>query len=248
MLLNPFIPIKSADTVIVAGNADIEIINSLKKLKLNIIPTIRCLEVDESIAYHPDIVIHPLNHNTLIIAPNVFEYYKELLYKTNLRLIKGEKKLKVKYPYDIAYNVGRLGNHAFHNLNYTDEVLSFYLRKEGIELINVKQGYTKCSMAIIDETSVITADKKIHQILFKMGYSSLLVSPGYVDLKHQNYGFIGGATGKYSKNKVLLSGFIDNHPDKENILKFIKNKNNNIHYLSNKNIVDIGTIISLNCN
>ncbi|NLY45095.1 MAG: hypothetical protein GX053_03790 [Tissierella sp.] len=248
MLPNPFIPIKDADTVTVAGNSDKEIIDSLKKLKLNIIPTIKCLEVDESISYHPDIVIHPINHNTLVIAPNVFDYYKDALKNTNIKLIKGEKKLGVKYPDDIAYNIGRMKNIAIHNFDYTDEILKFYLNKEGLELINVKQGYTKCSMAIIDEVSCITADKPIYEILSKKGYSILFIEPGHIALERQKYGFIGGATGSYSKNMILFSGTLDLHPDKESIFEFIKGKNKTVHFLSKKNIVDIGTIISLNCN
>lgn len=248
MLSNPFIPMKEADTVIIAGNSDMEIIDSLKKLKLNIIPTIKCLEVDESISYHPDIVIHPVNHSTLVIAPNVFDYYKDALKNTNLKLIKGEKKLGVKYPDDIAYNIGRMKNIAIHSLDHTDEVLKFYLKKEGLELINVKQGYTKCSMAIVDETSAITADKPIYEILKKKGYSILLIEPGYISLENQKYGFVGGATGSLSKDVIILSGILEYHPDKENIFEFLKNKNKTIKFLSKRNIVDVGTIISLNCN
>lgn len=248
MYTNPFIPLKAADTIILAGNADNKIIDALKKFKVNIIPTIKCLEVDDSISYHPDIVMHPVNHSTLVIAPNVYDYYKDVLSGTNLKLIQGEKKLKVKYPEDIAYNVGRMENIAVHNLIYTDEVLKFYLKKEDVEFINVKQGYTKCSMAIIDKSSAITADKPIYKILTEKGYSVLLVQPGYIDLENQNYGFIGGATGNLSEDAILFSGSLDHHPDKENIFKFIKSKNKNIHFLSSKNIVDIGTIISLNCN
>lgn len=248
MLSNPFIPIKNADTVIIAGNVDAEIINYLKKLELNIIPTSKCIDVDDSISYHPDIVIHPVNHNTLVIAPNVFDYYKDILKGSNLKLIRGEKKLKVKYPDDIAYNIGRMKNIAIHNYDHTDEVLKFHLKKEGLELINVKQGYSKCSMAIVDEVSAITADKPIYEALTERGYSILLIEAGYITLENQKYGFIGGATGNYSKDLLLFSGLLDQHPDKESILKFIKNKNKSIHFLSNKNIVDLGTIISLNCN
>ncbi len=248
MLSNPFIPIKEADTVIVAGNSDPEIIESLKKLKLNIVPTIKSLEVDESIAYHPDIVIHPVNHSTLVIEPNVFDYYKEGLKNTNLKLIKGEKKLGVKYPDDIAYNIGRMKNIAIHNFDHTDGVLKFYLKKEGLDLIHVKQGYTKCSMAIVDDTSAITADKAIYKVLKEKGYSVLLIEPGYIRLENQKYGFIGGATGNLSKDIILLSGTLNDHPDKENIFEFFKSKNKTIKFLSNKNIVDVGTIISLKCN
>lgn len=247
MLSNPFIPIKHANTVIVAGDADEEIIASLKKLKLNIIPTIKCLEVDDSISYHPDIVIHPVDHSTLVIAPNVFDYYKDVFKGTNMKLIKGEKKLGVKYPDDIAYNVGRMHGIAIHNFVSTDEVLKFHLKEQGLEFVNVKQGYSKCSIAIVDEQSAITADKSIHQELSDRGYSILLVEPGYVELKNQKYGFIGGATGNFSKDIFLFSGVLDGHPDKENILRFLKNKNITIDFLANKSIVDIGTIISLNC-
>lgn len=248
MLSNPFIPYKEADTAIVAGNVDGTIIGSLKNLNLNIIPTIKCLEVDESISFHPDIVIHPINHKTLVIAPNVYDYYRDILFGTNIKLIKGERNLEVKYPNDIAYNVGRMHGIAIHNLKYTDEVLKYYLRKEGIELINVNQGYTKCSMAIIDEKSVITADEPIYKVLKEKGYSVLLIQPGHIFLKNQKYGFIGGATGNYSKDELLLSGTLENHPDKQKILGFIKSKNKKINFLSKNNIVDIGTIINLNCN
>ncbi len=249
MIGNPFIPRHNADTVIIAGNADQEIIDSLKKFNLNIIRTIKCEDVDESISYHPDIVIHPINHDTLVIAPNVYDYYKDILSNRNLKLIKGEKKLDVKYPKDIAYNVGRMGGKiAIHNFKHTDEVLKFYLEKQGIELINVKQGYSKCSMAIIDDRSVITSDIPIYNKLIEKGYSALLINPGFISLKDVKYGFIGGATGNYSRNTLFLSGSIDDHPDKARILDFIKSKDVLVHNLSDKNIVDIGTIISLNCN
>ena len=213
MLTNPFIPQRDADIVIVAGNANNEIFESLKKLNLKIIPTIKCLDVDESISYHPDIVMHPVNHNTLVIAPNVFDYYEAALSDMNLKLIKGEKKLGVKYPHDIAYNVGRMYGTAIHNFEYTDEVLKDYLLREGLDLVNVNQGYSKCSLAIIDQKSAITADKLMFKLLKAKKYDILLIEQGYIELENQNYGFFGGATGNYSKNEILLSGLLDNHPN-----------------------------------
>jgi hypothetical protein len=248
MLTNPFIPLRDADTVIVAGNADDEVLESLKNLNLKIISTIKCLDVDESISYHPDIVIHPVNYNTLVIAPNVYDYYKDALSDTGLKVIKGEKKLGVKYPYDVAYNVGRMYAIAIHNLEYTDQVLKYYLLREGLDLVNINQGYSKCSLAIIDEKSAITADKPMFELLKAKGYDMLLIEQGYIELENQNYGFIGGTTGNYSKDRILISGQLNNHPDKDQILEFIDSKNKKIHILSTNNIVDIGTIISLNCN
>ena len=48
-------------------------------MNLNIIPTIECKEVSEPISYHPDIVIHPINHNTLVVAPNVLIIMKNFM-------------------------------------------------------------------------------------------------------------------------------------------------------------------------
>lgn len=248
MFENPFIPIKKANLAIVAGNADIEIIKNLEKKNIKVIKTIECKEVDKSIAYHPDIVLHPINYKTLIIAPNIFPYYKEKLRGLNLNLIEGEKELSCKYPEDIAYNVGRIYKHAIHNFKYTDELLKFYLIKEGLDLIDIKQGYSKCSMSIVDERSVITSDISIYNKLKELGFNVLKINPGNIKLKGQNYGFIGGCTGNTSKDEFVLSGSLKNHPEKEKIEKFLLLKNKKIEYLSKNHITDIGTIISLYCN
>ncbi|MGO1469867.1 MAG: DUF6873 family GME fold protein [Tissierella sp.] len=245
---NPFIPLKKADTVIVAGNIDEDIYDNLIDRNLRVIKTIAHPKVDNSIKYHPDIVVHPINHNILVTEPTVYEYYKEEFKSTNIKIIKGERKLNSKYPLDIAYNVGRVSDFAIHNFEHTDEVLKFHLKKENLELINVNQGYSKCSIAVIGDREIITADHFIYTRLKDKGIESLLINPGHITLENQDYGFIGGCTGNMSNKEVFLSGSLKNHPGKENIERFIKNAGKKIIYLSNKKIVDIGTIISLNCN
>lgn len=245
---NPFIPLKEANTVIVAGNIDDEVYKSLKDRNLRVVKTIAHEKVDISIKYHPDIVIHPINHNLLLVEPTVYEYYKEKFKDTDISIIKGEKELAYKYPLDIAYNVGRVSNYALHNFKYTDEVLKFYLKKENIEFINVNQGYTKCSMAIIGNNEIITSDHFIHKVLMNKGVKSLLISQGHIVLENQDYGFIGGCTGNISNKEVLLSGSLNKHPDKEKIRSFIDRANKTIIKLSEKDIIDIGTVIALNCN
>ncbi|MDU5083487.1 DUF6873 family GME fold protein [uncultured Tissierella sp.] len=245
--MNPFIPPKSANLAIVDGRIDKEIENNLKRLGLKIIKTIKCHEVHESIAYHPDIVIHPINHNTLIIAPNVFEYYEEMLSNMGIKLIKGEKYLDSKYPEDIAYNVGRLIGAAIHNFKYTDEVLKYHLKKENINFINVNQGYTKCSLAIVGEDSAITGDYPMYEKLRDFGYKVLLIQSGYVSLEGQKYGFIGGTNGSLYNGKSIISGSLNGHPNKDEILNFFIKNNTNLIFLSKKNILDIGTIITLYC-
>lgn len=243
---NPFVPLKRANIVIVAGNITEDMIHSLKKMNLRVIRTIRHKKVHSSISYHPDIVIHPIGEKLLIVEPTVFDYYKEKFKNTDIELVKGEKELKLKYPLNIAYNVGRIGNYALHDFRYTDEKLKFHLQKENIELINIKQGYTKCSMAVIGKEGIITSDLVIDREVRKRGFKSLLVKPGYIYLKNQSYGFIGGCTGNISNREVLFSGSLNVHPDKERIENFLKDLNKNISYLTKEQINDIGTIMSFN--
>ena len=249
MNINPFIPLpgKMGNTVVVDGRVSTEILNNLKKMNLKIIPTIECIGVDMPISYHPDIVMHPINHNTIIVAPNVFDYYREKFYGMGIKILEGQTKLKENYPGDIAYNVGRVGNIAIHNFKYTDEKLKFYLLKENIKLIHINQGYTKCSMGIVDEKAVITSDYPMYQKLTNLGIDVLLIKSGNIKIDKYDYGFIGGTWGNLSRDIIMISGVLNEHPDRENIIKFFKKYKKRIVWLSNEKIIDIGTIISLYC-
>src|SRR5690606_21807117 len=122
-----------------------------------------------------------------------------------------------------------------------------YLKKENLEFVDVKQGYSKCSMAVIDERAIITADYPIYKELSKRGIDVLLIQPGHIVLEGYSYGFIGGATGNLSKDVIMISGSMKEHPDKLKIENFIKRYNKEIYWLSHEKIIDIGTIITLNC-
>ncbi|NLJ97909.1 MAG: hypothetical protein GX320_01395 [Tissierellia bacterium] len=245
MTSNSFIPTKMGNLIIIDGRVSQEMLKNIKKLNLNVVPTIKCIGVPEPISYHPDIVIHPINHNTLVIAPNVFDYYEEKLWGMGIKMIRGETELGKNYPDHVAYNVGRVGNLAIHNLKYTDEILKYFLKKENIEFIHVNQGYTKCSMMIVDTNAGITADYPMYKKLRDIGIDMLLINPGHVDLEGYPYGFIGGASGNLSQEDIILSGRLDKHPDKDKIFKFLKRYKKRVIYLSNEKIIDIGTIISL---
>ncbi len=243
---NPFIPIDKSNVAIIDGRAKEDILKRLEDLNIKVIKTMKCQELQDGISFHPDMVMHPVNHKLLVVAPNVFDYYDDILSNLGIIVLKGEKPITSKYPDDIAYNVGRLGNYAIHNLKYMDEKLKYYLKKENIDLLNVNQGYSKCSLAIVDEKSGITSDKGIYEILSKKGMDMLLIQPGYIGLEGYNYGFIGGALGNYSKNQILFTGTLDKHPDFLRIQSFLNNRKIEIRYLSQDDIVDLGTIITFN--
>lgn len=242
---NYFIPLNDARIAIVDGRVDNEIVTNLEKHNITVIKSIECKELDPNIAYHPDMVMHPISYDTLIIAPNVYDYYKENLSPLGIKVIKGETKLENKYPKDIAYNVARLKDVAIHNFRYTDEILKFYFKRQNIELVNIRQGYSKCSLAVIDDISGITSDKYMYKKLIQKGYDLLLIKPGYIKLYGYEYGFVGGTCGNFSKKSILFSGVFNNHPDFKKMVSFIESRNIDIKILSKSSIKDIGTIITL---
>lgn len=231
--------------VIISAKYSEKIIKNITKLYpgINIIKTKKCLRTYKSIEYHPDISICKLNKRVLVVEPRHYNYYYEKLKCSNIELIKGYNKLDNYYPYTSHYNVAVINKHIIHNLKYTDKRILNYSNKNGYKLVNVNQGYTKCSVSIVDEKSIITSDKIIHREAIKNKIDSLLISPGYIRLPGEKYGFIGGATGKISKKEILFTGHLDFHPDKDKILDYLDRKEITPIFLSDDEIIDLGTII-----
>ncbi|WP_051531574.1 DUF6873 family GME fold protein [Clostridiisalibacter paucivorans] len=242
---NPFIPYKTADAVIIDGRASREIIDNIKRLDIEVYTTKKCNELYDAISYHPDIVLHPINNNTIIVAPNVYEFFKDMFFNRDINIIKGESVLKRNYPDNIAYNVGRIGNYAIHNIKYTDEKLKYYLKKIGVEFIHVEQGYTKCATAILDNNGIITSDPSIYEAVKDNNIDVLFIQHGHIDLPGLNYGFIGGSCGAINNTDIAFTGTLDEHPNKTDIENFITKRGKNVIYLSNQKIIDLGTIIPL---
>lgn len=226
---------------IVAGNADRQIYKNLKNMGLTIIKTRKCGKVYDSIGYHPDIQLCLLDKTSLVVAPGQYDYFRERLSPYGLEVIKGETELGEKYPKNISYNVGIIDNYAFHTSKYTDPILKRELEKRSIELIDIKQGYSKCSMAVIDKDKLITADRIIDKEARRLGLDSLLISPGHISLEGQNYGFIGGSTG-FKDGQLLVAGHLKDHPDMGRVEKFLAQSNYKLNYLSDKRVEDLGTI------
>ena len=112
------------------------------------------------------------------------------------------------------------------------------LKKQDIELINVNQGYAKCSCAACS-SGVITADDSIFKTLCKQGINSLKITPGHVTLTGYDYGFIGGASGVID-GKLTFFGDVSKHPDFSKIKEFCE-----FDYFGDFNLTDIGTIFCI---
>lgn len=149
------------------------------------------------------------------------------------------------YPQDIALNCLIIDNYIACNTKYcADEVIDFASEK-GLKTINTAQGYARCSVAVIDEKSVITADNDIAAKMSGEGFDVLQIQPGHILLPGYDYGFIGGCCGKIEKNKILFCGDIYKHPDAQRITEFIKSRDIEIICTHNGQLFDFGGMISV---
>ena len=243
--MNPYILPGKPRFVIIDYRASDEIINYLKKSDIVPIKTAKCCELQEPVDGHPDMVIHPVDHENFVVAPNVYDYYIDALKNTGINLIKGSTVLKKNYPGDIPYNVARVGKYAIHNLQYTDEVLKHCLESSGIEFIHVRQGYSKCSTTALNENTALTSDVSIYEKLKLHNIDCLYINPEIVLLKGYNHGFIGGCTGMIDDKAFLSTGKIRDKNISDTIKDFIVSEGYTYNEASSEQIIDLGTIIPI---
>ena len=75
--------------------------NKLKDKNIKLIKTTDCKNTYDAIKCHPDISICKLDNNNIVVTPNVYEYYKDILNYHNFNVIKGYSDIQYKYPFNI---------------------------------------------------------------------------------------------------------------------------------------------------
>lgn len=199
--------------------------------------------VYDAINGHPDIQMAILENKTLLLQKNIDEIFKKLLKAKNINFCLSEKELGYSYPYNINLNGVILKDFFIHNLKFTDPMLLSQVSKK--QLINVKQGYTKCSCAIVSDKAIITSDENISKTLLPFGIDVLLLPPGDIKLEGFQYGFIGGSCGLIATNEMAFFGDLKNYKYGSEVLKFLKKYDVKPIYLSKGKLTDRGSIFSI---
>lgn len=222
--------------VLVAENFPEKAAEKLKKYG-EVIRTKANKNVLKGLDTHPDILVHPLSSGDLVVYRDNIEYYKEIFKDKNV--IPSSSKLSAKYPGDIHLNAFAFKNFFIHNLKHTDQAILDYYKNHGYELVNIKQGYAKCS-CLVTHDFVITSDGGIYESLRDF-IPIHKIDHKQIKLQNFNYGFIGGATGVLGK-KIFFTGDFSHHSSHEEILKIISKYDYEIEILSKDPIEDYGSI------
>lgn len=224
--------------VIVDFRTGLQTLKSLSDMGFEVIKTLPINSLYQQVCGHSDMQLHITDKN-VICHPQTFKYYKNLITDYNVRA--GSSELKNKYPYDIAYNVCKIGKYVICNQAHTDTKIIEYYTEKGFEFINTKQGYAKCNICIVNDQAVITSDNGIYNTLKNKNIDVLKIQEGSISL-YDMTGFIGGASGLLNERLLAFNGDIRLHPDSENIISFCRNEGVDVVSLSSGILHDIGSI------
>lgn len=191
--------------------------------------------------YHADIQM--LIIDSIAFIPQNASYLKEYAERLSLVPILCEF-IDGKYPANVALNAVLLGDKIICREDALSVEVKKYCYEKNIEILNVKQGYAKCSTLVLNDNAIITADVNIHKAAVRSFVDSLLIRPGYINLDGADYGFIGGSS-MVIGDTVVFFGDVNTHPDCSLILDFLYKHNMNHVSLFDGELVDIGGAVLL---
>ncbi len=192
-----------------------------------------CPELDGPVSTHADMLLGVLD-GRIVVTRSYFEENKELF--SGCGVIITDEHHEKKYPSDVLFNFIDAGDTA---VGY-EKALTKAVNKP---VVNVKQGYTRCSTLIFGKCAV-SADAGILSALSASGYETLEISAGNIVLPGYGYGFIGGAS-FCADGEVYFFGSLSYHPDGEKIRAFLYARGADIKELSPGPLTDHGGAVIL---
>ena len=239
-IVKPSLP-ESSVSLVVAGEMPAFLQDYLIKQNIKIMTCENNSFIDPSVESHADMSVVHLGRNRVVVDSSQ-KNLKHLLEFEGFEVISTSSKISGKYPDDVKLNVALFGDKAVGAFKHTDLNLLSYI--DIFQKFDVKQGYAKCSILPITENAIITDDESIYKSL-KNTVDTLFINKGDVFLKGHNYGFIGGASTKISRNEIVFFGDIEKHQDADIILSFLKKHNHKAVYFKGYPLYDIGGLVTL---
>lgn len=243
-LSNANLPQSPVHTVVLSGEYP-QFVNRVEELGIQAVQTRPCFSLPFPERYHADMQCLYLGQGQLIILKECPVLQDRLRVK-KIPFYKAESNIASdEYPYHVLLNCLALKQHVFCNKKYVDSKVNQICEKTNKEIVAVRQGYTKCSAAVISENAIITADESIYRAAVNVGYDVLKIQEGYIKLPGFAHGFIGGCCALLDKNQLFFTGDIKRHPDYSAIKSFTLNHGVYLNSLESCELTDIGGMVLL---
>lgn len=201
--------------------------------------------VDESLKGHVDLSVFHAGNEELFVSRSIecTDFITEIDNNCNIFYVFGQNST---YPEDCNLNIAFNGSYLIYNVETADKDIVRYLTKLNVSnTIHVKQGYTKCSVCFVDDTSIITGDPGIAKACRSKGMEVLLIDDSFIKLDHFNKGFIGGSSFKPSQNELAFTGTIPDYKTRNEIEEFLMNRKIKAVYMREHTMIDVGGIIPI---
>ncbi len=188
---------------------------------------------------HPDLVTAKLSDGSLLMTRVYYEETRPFWETLGAAVTLTDETLGASYPRDVLFDALPVGSTLYGKENAVSQTL----RAAYPRFVSVKQGYTRCSVAMLSETAAVTADLGLAKALARDGIEVLTIRPGYILLPGYDCGFIGGAGGRLTDGVYAFFGDLLSHPDGEAILRFCEEQKISAVSLSDEPLSDHGGIL-----
>ena len=240
-LENPNLPKNKVTTVF--ANIDENALKSVfDELAIKVVNVTENPLLDTPVSKHGDILANYVGKSTFLADKNQIKLCNFIKDNSGKTII--IENIKSPYPNDCLLNFADIGDYIICNKSIlTKEIIDLLPKKP---IIDVKQGYSKCSVCICKRNTVITDDISVYNAVLQYdNINSLLIEKGSVSINKYNYGFIGGCCGLIDKNLLLFNGDLSTHTDFDKIEKFLYDINVKYIDIKDKPLTDIGSIIPI---
>lgn len=241
---NPNLP-KGRVSTLVIGSGWNEIARAIRALEINVVELPENSSVSKPVRGHADMAAYYCGDGKIILCKGTYCKRASVEFPGDCVLRAAINEQGERYPRDVNLNACELGQVLLCAQNFTDPAILLHAHECGKIIADTKQGYTKCSVCVLDEKHIITADDSITAAARRAKIDVLKISPGFFQLPGYEYGFIGGASFKIAEDTIAFTGSLHGHPNEREILEYINALGIQPVYLTEGKCVDIGSAIAL---
>ncbi len=199
--------------------------------------------LQKGVSGHPDMLFFPFR-DTYVCSKSYYELAKDsfsLINKLGYTPILTDEMPSPEYPNDVLFNCLHLGNSIYGLRKATSKRIIELAGAHSLDFVNVRQGYTKCSVFKLSDNAIITSDASIAKAAKARGVDVLVICEGGIRLDGYGFGFIGG-TGGVCGDNAYFCGDLYLHPDSKAIVNFCEKHKKRCICLSEDILFDIGSL------
>lgn len=197
---------------------------------------------------HPDLYGCKFELDKWVLEPTLYIALEKTYGPLNKNhFICGDKELGAAYPETCLYNHLVFDGTLMGNQNSFDPQVIILAKKSLLKTLAVKQGYIRCTTALIGKQMICTSDRGIEVALrrHKSHFDVLYIEPEGIHLDGFQHGFLGGCLLEAKDREIYAYGDISKHKQFQLFEESLKSQGMNLIYAQSFSLEDIGSVLLL---